>query len=337
VVLAALLIVGLGLRVWYLPAASRLGGEGAGITNIEVALAEGETRKLAALPLAWYPQSLALDLVDRLSDEQTKSRFKVITKKGKVTRRGLHVARVFSLLYGLAGVALLYSIGRRLGSVFIGVAAAVILCFSPWHIQGSVIFTPEILVLALSLLALWLGLQALDDPSSLRFAGVGVALGLAAAADLDGVLVALPVLAALAAAGGRRFGRVLLPLAVAVPVAVLVWWLLTPPLGAYLEALELERASNARRAAEDSSSRFTVIVLGFLYPLLDSVHGRLLGALALLGALGQAIRLLFLVDAGPDRVQRLMVLAAAPVFVLGHAWNTPLYSEVAFLPLVAFS
>jgi hypothetical protein len=335
--LIMVMVVGGALRIWYLPAAEQLDSEGVGIENIESLLAGGEMRRYGSPALSWYPQRLALGLADWLHDVAGTKALHVLTAKDRVTRRGLGVARYLSLLYGVASIALLYWIARRLHSTAVALLAALVLCFSPWHIQGSVNFAPGILVLLLSLLALGLGLRALDRPSPARLAQVGVALGIAAAADVSGGLIALPVLVGLVAGGRRELRRMLLPVAITVPVAVLIWWALNPPLGLFAETLDLEQASQTRRAAREMSSRFTVAVFGFLHPLRHSVHGRLLGALALLGAAGQAFRYLFLIDPGSQRAPRLMVLATAPVFILGYAWATPLYRESGFVPLLAFS
>ncbi len=335
--LTVVLAAGLALRLWYLPSADRLDVEGPGIANLESAVAgEAPSRPGAAAP-AWVPQLLLVEAADWLRQSGGFESLRVLTAKGRITRLGRDLARSLSVLYGLAGLALLYPVARRLHSPGVGLLAVLVLCFSPWHIQGSVTFAPDILVASLSLLALWLALRALDRPSPLGFALVGVALGVAAAAHPSGALVALPVVAGLVAGGRREPRRRLLPLALTLPVAAAVWWLLVPPPGPYFEALALERAEEARRAAQEMGSRFTVLVLGLLHPLRESVHGRLLGTLALLGAAGQAFRCLFLVDPGPDRTQRLMVLAAAPVLILGTAWATPLYRAIGFVPLLAFS
>ena len=343
VALALLIAVGLALRLWYLPSLAWLQSEEESVARLESEIADGQVGRNLALrvqlapPLGWYPQLLAIELARGLREGGIVKSRRVLTVKGRVTRRGLLLARHVSLLYGLAGLALLYAIARRLHSPAVALLAVLVLCFTPWHVQASVTFGPEILVATLVLLALWLALRALDRPSPLRFALVGVAVGAAAAAQPSGAPVALPVLAGLIGGSPGGLRRRLLPLAVAVPAAALVWWALSPPLGPYLDALQVEQASQARRAAWQMSSRFTVAVYGFLHPLLETVHGRLLGGLALLGAAGQAFRCLFLVDPGPDRAHRLMVLAAAPALILGFAWTTPLYRASGFVPLVAFS
>lgn len=335
--LAVLMIAAALLRVWYLPAPERSRAETAAIQNIEASLAGSEVRDYRVSPLAWYPQLVVLRLADRLHDGTGFAPLQVVTAKGRLTRRGLHLARHLSVLYGMAGVAFLFLLARRLHSTAVALLAALILCFSPWHIQASATLDPEALVVCLSAGALWLGLRALDAPSAVRLGLVGVVLGAAAAAKVTGAPIAVPVLLGLILGGRRGWRGRLWPLAICVPAAIAVWWALTPPLGSYASALELEQASQVGKAVTEVSSRFTVAVFGLLYPMFDSVHGRLLGALALLGAVGQAFRCLFLIDPGPARAHRLMVLAGAPVFVLGYAWVTPLFRESSFVPLLVYS
>lgn len=337
VLLLAVLIAASGLlRLWYLPSVERSRAEAAAVQSIEAVLSGSSAPDYRAAPAGWVPQLLLLRLADRLHQATDLARLHVATKKGRLTRRGLHLARQLSVLYGMAGILLLFLLARRLHSAELGLTAAVVLAFSPWHILASVTLAPEALVLALSALSLWLALRALDSPSVARLALVGAALGVAAAVKPTGALVAVPVLLGLVL-GGRRGPRRLLALAVTLPLALAVWWALSAPLDLYAAALALERAQQVRRAVPEQSSRFTVAVLGLLLPLFASVHGRLLGGLALLGAAGQAFRCLFLVDPGPARAHRLMVLAGAPLFVLGYAWATPLFRESSFVPLLVYS
>ena len=335
--LLALLVVTALLRLWYLPSSERLASESPGIDNVQAVLAGSDERDYRATPLAWLPQSAAVRLVAGLHDGRPGRWSHVATPRHRMTVQGLAVARLPSVAYGTGGVLLLFLVGRRLHTAGVGLLAALALSFSPWHIQASVSFAPDVLVLTLSLLALWLALRALDRPSAARLALVGLALGGAAAVAPSGALVAPPVLAALVFGGGGGLRGRLLPLAVAAPVAALTWWALTPPSGLYLAALELEEARQIKRAAREASSRFTVAAFALLHPLREAVHGRLLGALALLGLAGQAFRCLCLLDPGPDRAHRLMVLAAWPTFALGYAWATPLFRESGFVPLVAYS
>ena len=335
--LTLLVVVAALLRFWYLPSSGRLASETRAVENVQAALAGSEARDHRISPLAWAPQLAVLRAADRLHESRDGRGPGFATARHRVTRRGLELARVFSVFYGAAGVLFLFLVARRLHTSAVGLLAAAALAFSPWHIQASVAFAPDVLVLTLSVLALWLALRAMDRPALARFGLVGLALGAAAAAKPSGALVALPVVLALAIGGRREVGRTLSGLAVALPLAALTWWLLTPPSGVYLSALDLEQATQTRRAAREMSSRFTVFVFALLHPLRDSVHGLLLGALALLGAAGQAFRCLFLVDPGPDRGHRLMVLGAWPTFALGYAWATPLFRESSFVPLVAYS
>ena len=335
--LTVLLVVTALLRLWFLPDAARLEGESWAMENVRASFAGEQTRDARVAPLAWYPQRLLLGASQRVYEATGAETLHAFTSKGRVTRAGLRLARLPSVLYGVAGALFLFLVARRLHSVEVGLLAVLILAFSPWHIHASAASTPDVLVLCLSMLALWLAMRALDGPSPARFALVGLALGAAAAAKLTGALVAPPVLAALVFGGRRAPRRLLLALALALPVAALTWWLLTPPLGEYAAALELQGAAQARRAAKEVSSRFTVAVFALLHPLRESVHGRLLGTLAVLGLAGQAFRCLFLVDPGPARAHRLMVAAATPVFALGYAWATPLYKAASFVPLLAYS
>jgi hypothetical protein len=102
-------------------------------------------------------------------------------------------ARAVSALAGVAGVAAIFFIGRRLRASA-GVIAAALLAIAFLHVRDSHFAVTDVAMTSMLLLALLLLLRADERPSGRRFAAAGLAMGLAASTKYNAALLAAAAL-----------------------------------------------------------------------------------------------------------------------------------------------
>ena len=121
----------------------------------------------------------------------------VIVHKGGYDETFL-VGRVVSAFFDLLSVFLVYRIARRLGSRGTSLVAAAFLAFAPLAIQLSHFWAVDTFLTAFSAAALYGAVRLAQGKSSLRDAiGTGLAVGLAVSCKITGLVLFLPVGAAL--------------------------------------------------------------------------------------------------------------------------------------------
>ena len=111
---------------------------------------------------------------------------------------GFHtaLARFETLAFWLATIGLIYTIGRRMASPVAGAVAVLIFCLAPEVLSASIFFSTEgPLFLATSAMLYFLLDYWCDGPESLRWIGLGFAIGLGVLSKITFVLIALPILA----------------------------------------------------------------------------------------------------------------------------------------------
>lgn len=100
------------------------------------------------------------------------------------------VSRGYSAAWGLAGLLVVFAIGRRLAGVHAGLLAALLFVLMPVVVCMAHEGKPHLPGAVLMLAAVWLAMRTLDDPPRRwSFVGLGVACG----ASLGMVLSSLPV------------------------------------------------------------------------------------------------------------------------------------------------
>jgi hypothetical protein len=107
----------------------------------------------------------------------------------------LFVARLIILIAGLAGIFLVFDLARRMFSPGVGWIAATLYAFTPIEVMLGRSAQPEMLALALLLLAHWILLRSNPDPDKPVSQGIrkaGLAWGIAALIH-PAVLISLPV------------------------------------------------------------------------------------------------------------------------------------------------
>jgi 4-amino-4-deoxy-L-arabinose transferase-like glycosyltransferase len=113
-------------------------------------------------------------------------------------------ARGITAVLGAATALFAYRLGRRLGGIGTGIAAALLLAVNAFHVDHSRRVEVDVPLTLFATWALWRIVLALDEPTRRRFAVAGIAVGLASSAKYPGAFLALPLAFALLRAGSAR-------------------------------------------------------------------------------------------------------------------------------------
>lgn len=210
------------------------------------------------------------------------------------------LCRATVALFGALTLVLTYLLARRLfdsafgpaTSAFLGLLAALLLSASPTHLRQSAMFKPDMLLtlltLAVCLLTLRLAVRR-DRPAAEIGAGAlaGLAVGLATASKLNGLLTVLLPLSVLAVRAVRdRSWKPLAALAATGLTAGAVFLALNPFPGLFAEYLDRNLriyGERAELAGLDRLSAFEAIAEHLLSP---GFHGLVLGLIAVTGLIG---------------------------------------------------
>lgn len=234
--LRLLLIASLALRLWMAHAGLapyKVYDERFSIPNAVHAL---ETRSLR--PIAGYYPSLSylphlpfLAASEWLAGATGREALRTLGPGADPGQRfapaGYLLARSVNALFGTLSIYLCYRIGAALWGPWVGLWGATLLAAVPWHARQSVVFKPDIVVVAAAPLAFLLAWRATRTwrPRDFALAGVGVAL--AAGAKFNGALLAIGVTAGALLRGGPRRAT-LARLALAGAVSIVVFLALNP-------------------------------------------------------------------------------------------------------------
>lgn len=121
-----------------------------------------------------------------------------------VTTPGFYVwGRTLTALLGTLTLVPLYLIGRRWWGVGVGLVAAALLAFMPFHMRNSQYITVDVATALTALLALAATLRILERPGWRTYALAGFLMGLAAATKYNVSLIALTIAVAHAMVWGR--------------------------------------------------------------------------------------------------------------------------------------
>lgn len=142
----------------------------------------------------------------------------IAAKAGVHSVRG---QRLWMCLVGSAAVLVTGLLGRRVAGSGAGLVAAGVVAVDPLVFQSDATLMPETLTVLLSATVLLLAYRALDEPSPLRFAALGGAIGLATLTRAEAALL-VPLLALPVAWKVRSWRGA--AAAVAVAVALVVPW-----------------------------------------------------------------------------------------------------------------
>ena len=179
--LAVVLVLGAGLRVWMALVLPRYFDDHYVFNNIAPFL-NGSLRPRHSYygTLSYLPQALALKLCDFLHSRTGIAALAVHgTRFEGFTLGAFRIMRMFIVLYALLSILMIYRVGRRLFSPTVGLAAAAVLAAYPQHLRSSIQLKPDMMALMFTLLTLYWTAGAARAPRLSRFllSGVGVGLG----------------------------------------------------------------------------------------------------------------------------------------------------------------
>ena len=141
--------------------------------------------------------------------------------------KSVDAQRVFLCFVGTGTVVLIGFLGRRVGGPLVGVIGAAVAALYPMLFLSEAVLMAESVYVLLVTAALLLAYRAADSPSPLRFAALGLVIGLSALTRAEGlffaVVLVIPLALGIRSLATKR--RLLLAgIAVAVAVLVVVPW-----------------------------------------------------------------------------------------------------------------
>ncbi len=279
--LAAVLLVGFGLRMWMALVLPPYFDDRYICENI-LRFLDGSLRPKHAYygSLSYLPQALALALCDRL---HSLTGIDALAVRGDYfegfTLGAFRIMRTFVIGYALLSVLTIYFVGRRLFSPTIGLVAAAVLAAYPQTVRSAIQLKPDMMALLFTAVTLSWTAAAVRSPRLSRFLLAGVGVGLATAAKYIGVAASIPLTLWALWTGFRDRRRwAWLPLAGVASVAT--FFALNPFLGTVLPYASRLATFYATRARGE---RGHLVVLRREIEFLAFQHGWVLGAFLLLG------------------------------------------------------
>jgi hypothetical protein len=348
IALAAVLLWAFALRLWLATpdlSQNRFWDERYGIENISGLLQDGEL-----LPhngyhpgLSYLPHAAVLAAAEGLHHLTGRAVFSVWSGDEMMTPTGYFLCRLLQVLAGTLSIYLTFRLGARLASPAVGVAGALLLAVVPWHLRQSVIFKPDILLVAASLLAVLAGLAAAERPTWRRFLWAGAAAGVVLACKFNGgPIAAVPVIAALAEGGWRqprRWGALVLAGGAMAAVFVLSTPFVVLSPGLYVWSFSRTLRDYSMKGAQLHGSHLRVLVHGASTLLTHDYHGLLIGTVGLCGLLAAAFGARWRRGEAVSRAQRLgprMIAGYVGAYALLYSAGTTNLSEHNWLPVTPF-
>lgn len=337
--LTLVVLVAAALRLWYgwaWPDESRFWDEGYALENVRSILVEETLRPVKSYypsPVFNLPPALIVEALGQRLDRADRKVFDPAS--GTFGPWGYRICRSLQALAGILALLALYALGRGLFGPWVGLLAASLLAFVPWHVHASGIFKPDALLTLGVLVSLAAGTRLLERPGVGWAVATGAGVALATSAKLTGVLVSVP----LALSGlwlWRREPRRWLALVAAGVTSFVLFVLANPYWQAYLHFVGGLQEDYAMRAQWAGMTRWQVPVR-FLGLLIGRTGlGMWAGTAAALSYGWLAVGSLRSMKArSPARRAALgSVLLFPPLYVAAYAVQTAYFKDNNFLPLL---
>jgi hypothetical protein len=350
--LLVLLAWSFALRVWLgTPdlTSNRFWDERYGIENIHALVHEGQLRPGNGFHpgLSYLPQAALLAVSQGLHRLTGAPVFAVFDDQNhQMTPTGYLLCRFLQAVLGTLSIWLTFRIGSRIFSPRVGLLAAFLLAVIPWHLRQSVIYKPDILLVAVSLFAFDRALAAAARPDWRRFLVAGSAIGLALASKFNAGPIAFPLMTVALTGGGWRDRRAWGKLVLAGAASVAVFLLFTPYLvldwDLYQKDFSRTLRDYEKKGERLGGSHLYVLWHGLQSLFSWSFHGPVIATIALLGIALLLIRALRGPRTGrPGTPEERLGPAMMASFVIGYAlfytWSTLNPSEHNWLPLMPFT
>lgn len=174
---------------------------------------------------------------------------------------GYRIARSVTVAWGLLGILFVFLLGRRLAGDAVGLGAAALLAFTPWHLRQSILYKPDIVLCTLVAVVLWACLRLLERDTRWRWLALWGSAALAVSAKWNAAPLLVPVAVA-AWIRVRRTGiRQSLPrLAIALAAGAIAIVAINPTLvlepSAYLRDLSKTATHYEGRAEKADASKW---------------------------------------------------------------------------------
>jgi 4-amino-4-deoxy-L-arabinose transferase-like glycosyltransferase len=293
ILLGLILLIGVSTWLWVslpLPNYHRWWDERYSMNNVQHILESGQW-----MPgFAWYPALSHLPLTVILKSLLWIREGLGLDSPGIVRADGslgpwaFWIGRWTSSLFAAFSVIWTYRLGLEAFSRSAGVLAALFLVSSPTFHFYAAVFKPDMLALALTLLAFSAAVRAFERPSFSRYLLAGGLVGLAGSAKQTGAIAAIPLIFAtvLRPRNIRRW----LALGLAGLLSALLFVAIHPDFGLIQLYLRIgqryqEWALHQPRADYPTVAYLPVLALGSRW------HGPVVGTAALLGLLGISVQL----------------------------------------------
>jgi hypothetical protein len=259
-----------------------------------------------------------------------------------MTPTGYLLCRFLQAVFGALSIYLTYRIGSQVFSPRIGLLAAFLLAVVPWHLRQSVLFKPDIQLVAASLFAFDRSLAAAARPTWKRYLAAGLAIGLALASKFNAGPIAFPLMFAALSGGGwrdrRAWGRLVLAGAASVavfllctPFAVLDWSI-------YEKDLSRTMRDYEQKGQRLGGSHLYVLLHGLQSLFSWTFHGPVIAAAALLGVVLLVVRAARKREgSAQERLGPVMMAIYVFGYALSYSMATLNPSKHNWLPLTPFT
>ncbi|MEJ2085361.1 MAG: glycosyltransferase family 39 protein [Acidobacteriota bacterium] len=295
VALGALLFWGLVLRVWFATPgldSTRFWDERYPLENVRPIVQEGSFRPANGLHPAFthLPHALVLRACQLVHDRTGSPAFEMLDERGEFTATAYLICRLIHTLFGVASLFLVFLIGRRMGGDRLGLLAAFLLAVVPYHIQASVKFMADGMLIFSLCLAFYLSLRAVDRSSLGSYLVVGAAIGLALSSKFNAGPIAIPLVVGTFLSDDRSW-RTFCYLVLAGAASVVVFLSINPYVvidfeiyrSSFGRTLRIYERHGKSTGVDSPLDLVSYSIRALLSPL---IHGRVVGILAIAGALG---------------------------------------------------